>query len=105
MTKPEDTTQDAGGSPLERPVRPWGVCIDLDAQPIGFDRRIGDILRWHKPQLGPLYDQAALDAAIAIERAAEREWCIEAVEGNFAGSAYGLPPRIAALIVERIRGA
>lgn len=36
---------------------------------------------------------------------AERERCIEAVEGNLAGSSYGLPPRIAALIVGRIRGA
>ena len=34
--------------------------------------------------------------------AAERERCIEAIEGNFDGSSYGLPPRIAALIVERI---
>ena len=45
----------------------------------------------------PLY---SLNAAVA----AERERCIEAVEGNFDGGGYGLPPRIAALIVERIRG-
>ena len=36
--------------------------------------------------------------------AAERERWIEAVEGNFAGSSYGLSPRIAALLVERVCG-
>ena len=40
----------------------------------------------------------------AQERDAERERWIEAVEGNLAGSGYGLSPRIAALIVERVGG-
>lgn len=44
-------------------------------------------------------------AIAAAAEKAERERCIEAVEGNLAGSSYGLPVRIAALIVERIRGA
>lgn len=59
----------AVGAPVERPVRPWGTRLDLDAQPVGYDRRQGDILRWREPQVGPLYDQAALDAAVAAERA------------------------------------
>ncbi len=66
----------AVGAPVEQPVRPWGTRLDLDAQPVGYDRRQGDILRWREPQVGPLYDQAALDAkdrTIAELRAALRE--------------------------------
>ena len=66
-----------GGAPLERPVRPraWGQRIDLDAQPMGFDRRHGDVIRWETPAVGLLYDQAALDAAVAAER---ERWTVPA---------------------------
>ena len=97
----DDTTNapaaDAVGSPLDRMVRPvatvhqYGATVRLDWHSVEAA---------HNARPGPLYDQAALDSAAATER----ERCIEAVEGNFAGSSYGLPPRIAALIVERIRG-
>ena len=71
MTAPElphAPEADAVGAPVDQPVRPWGTRLDLDAQPVGYDRRQGDILRWREPQVGPLYDQAALDAAVAAER-------------------------------------
>lgn len=68
--------QPAVGAPVERPVRPWGTRLDLDAQPVGYDRRQGDILRWRELQVGPLYDQAALDAV----KAAERERCAKLCE-------------------------
>ena len=56
----------AVGAPVEPPVRPWGTRLDLDAQPVGYDRRQGDILRWREPQVGALYDQAAIDALLAL---------------------------------------
>ena len=49
----------------------------------------------------PIEWQRKIDEAVA----AERERCIEAVEGNLDGSSYALPERIAAMIVARIRGA
>ena len=58
----------AVAGPVQHAVRPWGVCFDMNAQPVGFDRRAGDILRWNQPEHGPVYDQSALDAAIATER-------------------------------------
>ncbi|MEI6028827.1 MAG: hypothetical protein WCT47_19295 [Betaproteobacteria bacterium] len=75
MNDPERDGTAAVGIPVDRTVRPWGQCIDLDAQPTGFDRRMGDIIRWEQPAFGPLYDQAALDAALA----AQRELCAAAV--------------------------
>lgn len=53
------------------------------------------------PEAGHWYSPATVREMLA----AERERCIEAVEGNFDGSSYALPERIAAMIVARIRGA
>jgi hypothetical protein len=78
MTKHEDTTQAAGGSPLEREVRPraWlrepkvqrhigrhlvrGVSV---AEPTAEEREFAEL---DGDQLIPLYDQAAIDAALAL---------------------------------------
>lgn len=79
MTKHEDTTA-AVSDPFERPVRPvaWmyprlygsGLSFTEPKEPYGWlDDDFGPFLT------SPLYDQAALDAAVA----AERERCAAAV--------------------------
>ena len=80
MTKPEATTPDAGGSPLDVGVRPraWlrepkvqrhpgrnlvrGVTI---TQPTPEEREFAEL---DGDALVPLYDQSALDAALAAAR-------------------------------------
>jgi hypothetical protein len=85
MTKPEDTTTPAVGSPVERGVRPVAEIV-------------GGVLRWHIPEpdyalaqhylrgVHLLYDQAALDAAVA----AERERCAKMADeyATYGGSNF-----------------
>ena len=68
MTKPEDTTQAAVGAPLERGVRPRAWALAIHPRFGG-----GDYVTSRPTEEGlpyePLYDQAAIDAAVFAERA------------------------------------
>lgn len=69
MREQQDTTQPAGGSPVERVVRPRAWAHGAHIAMPWPDMPEPDVMRakgWTA-----LYDQAALDAAIA---AADREW-------------------------------
>jgi hypothetical protein len=74
-------TKNAGDGPAERGVRPsawevwWGIC-EMRRNSVHFEREtaanVAVTIKSHT-EIRPLYDQAALDAAVS----AERERCAE----------------------------